>query len=197
MEEVKKKINRTEALGLVKEKIKNKNLVNHCLAVEVIMGMLARELNKKAGSDIYEEEKWAMTGLVHDIDYDQTADDPQRHSIVGADFLKDLGFPDDIVYAVKAHNETHGIPLKSEMDKALYASDPISGLIVAAALIRPEKKLKTVNSDSVMKRFGEKAFARGANRQQIKECEKLGFTLEEFIGIALSAMQTIDKELGL
>ena len=197
MEEIKKKINRTEALGLVKKKIKNKNLINHCLAVEVIMKALARGLNRKAGSDIYEEEKWAMTGLVHDIDYDQTADDPQRHSIVGADFLKDLGFTDDIVYAVKAHNEIHGIPLISEMDKALYAADPISGLIVAAALIRPEKKLRAINPDSVMKRFGEKAFARGANRQQIKECEKLGFTLKEFIDISLSAMQAIDRELGL
>jgi len=197
MEEIKKKKNRTEALGLVKEKIKNKNLINHCLAVEAIMGALAGELNRKAGSSIYEEEKWAMTGLVHDIDYDQTADDPKRHSIIGADFLKDLGFGDDIVYAVKAHNEIHGIPLISEMDRALYAADPISGLIVAAALIRPEKKLRAINPDSVMKRFGEKAFARGANRQQIKECEKLGFTLKEFIGISLSAMQAIDRELGL
>jgi len=197
MEETGKKINRAEALSLVRENIKNKNLINHCLAVEAIMKALAMELNRKSGSNIYEEEKWAMAGLVHDIVYDQTADDPQRHSIVGAELLKELGFADDIVYAVKVHNEIHGIPLKSEMDRALYASDPLSGLIVAAALIRPEKKLRALNTRSVIKRFGEKAFAKGANRQQIMACESLGISLDEFIGISLSAMQTIDKELGL
>jgi len=83
------------------------------------------------------------------------------------------------------------------MDKSLYAADPISGLIVAAALIRPEKKLKAVSADSVLKRYGEKAFARGANREQIMACEELGITLEDFIKIALKSMQKIDKELGL
>ncbi len=188
---------RKQALKIVKEKIKNKNLVNHCLAVEVIMKGLAGELNRRADKSDLDEEKWAMVGLVHDIDYDQTADDPHKHSLIGAALLEDLGFEDDIIYAVKAHNEIHGIPLKSKMDTALYAADPISGLIVAAALIRPEKKLNAVNADSVLKRFGEKAFARGANREQIMACEELGITLEDFIKIALKSMQKIDKELGL
>lgn len=135
--------------------------------------------------------------MVHDIDYDQTADDPKKHSIVGAGILEDLGFDKDIVYAVKAHNEVHGIPLKSGMDTALYAADPLSGLIVAAALIKPEKKLKAIDVDFVLKRFGEKAFARGANRKQIMECTRIGMTLEDLVGIAVSAMQEIDKELGL
>jgi putative nucleotidyltransferase with HDIG domain len=190
-------MDREQALKLVKEKIKNKNLVSHCLAVEAIMRGLAEELNKRDGNGGLDEDKWAMTGLVHDIDYDQTANDPHKHSLIGAELLKDLGFDDEIVYAVKAHNEIHGIPLKSKMDTALYAADPISGLIVAAALIRPEKKLNAVNGDSVLKRFGEKAFARGANREQIKTCEKLGLTLKEFIDVSLSAMQQIDRELGL
>jgi len=154
-------------------------------------------LNKRDGNGGFDEDKWAMAGLVHDIDYDQTANDPHKHSLIGAEFLKDLGFDDDIVYAVKVHNEIHGIPLKSKMDTALYAADPISGLIVAAALIRPEKKLNAVNGDSVLKRFGEKAFARGANREQIKTCEKLDLTLKEFIDVSLSAMQQINRELGL
>ncbi len=190
-------MDREQALKLVKEKIKNKNLVSHCLAVEAIMRGLAEELNKRDGNDGLDEDKWAMAGLVHDIDYDQTANDPHKHSLIGAEFLKDLGFDDDIVYAVKVHNEIHGIPLKSKMDTALYAADPISGLIVAAALIRPEKKLNAVNGDSVLKRFGEKAFARGANREQIKTCEKLDLTLKEFIDVSLSAMQQINRELGL
>jgi putative nucleotidyltransferase with HDIG domain len=190
-------MNRQGMLELVKEKIKNKNLVNHCLAVEAIMKALAEELNKKAGNSENDIEKWANTGLVHDIDYAQTADDPKKHSLVGARFLEEMGFDAKIVKAVKAHNQVHGIPLESKMDIALYVSDPISGLIVAAALIRPEKKLSALNPESVLKRFNEKAFARGANREQIKACEKLGITLEEFIIISLSAMQKIAGDIGL
>lgn len=188
---------RQEMLELVKDKIKNKNLVNHCLAVEAIMKALAAELNDRAGNSEFDEEKWAVTGLVHDIDYVQTEGDPQKHSLIGAGILEELGFEQDIVHAVKAHNQAHGIPLESKMDTALYAADPISGLIVASALIRPEKKLAAIDAGSVLKRFKEKAFARGANREQIKYCEELGLTLEEFTGIALSAMQSIAGEIGL
>ncbi|MES0341924.1 MAG: HD domain-containing protein [Candidatus Humimicrobiaceae bacterium] len=190
-------MDREQALKLVKEKIKNKNLVSHCLAVEAIMRRLAEELNERDGNRGLDEDKWAITGLVHDIDYDETAKEPDKHSLIGAEVLKDLGFTDDIVYAVKVHNQMHGLPLKNDLDKALYAADPISGLIVAAALIRPEKKLNAVNAASVLKRFGEKAFARGANREQIMACEELGINLEDFIKIALESMQKIDKELGL
>jgi uncharacterized protein len=190
-------MDREQALKLVKEKIKNKNLVNHCLAVEAIMRGLAKELNNRDSNGGLDEDKWAMTGLVHDIDYDETAREPDKHSLIGAEILKDLGFDDDIVYAVKVHNRVHGLPFKNNLDKALYAADPISGLIVAAALIRPEKKLNAVNADSVLKRFGEKAFARGADREQIMACEELGIILEDFIKIALKSMQEIDKELGL
>ena len=190
-------MDREQTLKLVKEKIKNKNLVSHCLAVEAIMRGLAEELNKRARNNDHDIEKWAMTGLVHDIDYDQTAKEPDKHSLIGSEVLKDFGFDDDIVYAVKVHNQMHGLPFKNDLDKALYAADPISGLIVAAALIRPEKKLNAVNAASVLKRFGEKAFARGANREQIMACEELGINLEDFIKIALESMQKIDKELGL
>ena len=190
-------MDRQEMLGLVKEKIKNKNLVNHCIAVEAIMKALAAELNRRAGRKKFDEEKWAAAGLLHDIDYTQTADRPEQHALLGAELLQEMGFEDDIVHAVKAHNELHKIPLENNMDIALYAADPISGLIVAAALIRPEKKLMAIDAGSVLKRFKEKAFARGASREQIKTCEKLGISLEEFIDISLSAMQKIDKEIGL
>ncbi len=190
-------LDRKEALGLVGDKIKNKNLIKHCLAVEAIMKEAAAQLNKRAAGENFDEEKWAMAGLVHDIDYESTANDPEKHSLIGADMLKDKGFGEDIVYAVRAHNGMHGLPLKSKMDTALYAADPLSGLIVAAALIRPEKKIRALNTQSVLKRFKEKAFARGVSREQIKKCEALGLTLEEFIDISLSAMQKVDKELGL
>ncbi len=190
-------MDREQALKLVKEKINNKNLVSHCLAVEAIMRGLAEELNERNGNKGLDVDKWAMAGLVHDIDYAQTAKEPDKHSLIGAEILNDLGFEDDIVYAVKVHNQMHGLPFKNDLDKALYAADPISGLIVAAALVRPEKKLNAVNAESVLKRFGEKAFARGANREQIMACEELGINLKDFIDIALKSMQGIDKELGL
>jgi len=190
-------LERKEALKLLGEKIKNKNLIKHCLAVEAIMQEIASQLNKRNEGRDFDEEKWAMAGLVHDIDYENTADEPEKHSLIGGQMLEDIGFDKDIIYAVKAHNDIHGLPLKSEMDIALYSADPLSGLIIAAALIRPEKNLKTLRAKSVLKRFNEKAFARGVSREQIKKCEALGFTLEEFIGISLAAMQKIDKELGL
>lgn len=188
---------RQQMLELVRKNIKNKNLVSHCLAVEAIMKSLAEELNRRAGISENDVEKWAAAGLMHDIDYGRTAGDPEKHGLLGAQMLKDLGLDDEIIHAVKAHNEVHGLPRESRMDIALYAADPVSGLIVAAALIRPEKKLSALNAGTVLKRFKEKAFARGAGREQMMECKKLGLTLEEFLGISLSAMQKIADKIGL
>ena len=120
---------------------KKNRIGESCLAVEAIMKGLAAELNRRSGGNEFDEEKWAATGLVHDIDYRETENDPGKHGLIGAELLNKLGFEADIVHAVKAHNEIHGVPLESKMDIALYAADPLSGLIVAAALIRPEKKL--------------------------------------------------------
>ncbi len=187
---------RDEALILVKDNVTNKNLFKHCLAVEAIMRGVAQELN--FDSDIhYDEEKWAMAGLVHDIDYDLTVQDPEKHAIEGARMLQENGFSEDIIYAVKAHNSFHGLELKSSMDIALFAADPLSGLIVAAALISPDKKLRSIDKKFVINRFNEKLFAKGANRDQVMTCTKLGLSLERFVDIALSAMQSIDEALGL
>jgi len=182
---------RKEILELVKKNVTNKNLFNHCLAVEAIMAATASELG------IDDEKKWAIAGLVHDIDYDLTAGKPERHSLEGAKILEANGFDDDIIYAVKAHNEYHGLELKSFMDVALYAADPLSGLIVAAALINPAKKLCAIDVQFVLKRFKEKQFAKGANREQIANCIELGITLERFVEIGLGAMQEIAAEIGL
>jgi putative nucleotidyltransferase with HDIG domain len=183
-------LDRTEALSLLKKNLNNKNLFNHCLAVEAVM----RRLAKHFGLD---EEKWGLAGLLHDIDYDRTKDDPGRHSIEGAEMLARLGLPGDIVYAVKVHNDCHGFPRQSLMDKALYATDPLTGLIVAGALIRPEKKLAAVDVPFLMKRFHEKAFARGARRETIMACSEMGLSLEEFLDLGLEAMQGIASELKL
>jgi len=191
-----------KVLELVKKNVTNRNLFKHCLAVEAIMRTTARELNTLAKQEVLgdfdaDEEKWAITGLVHDIDYDMTADDPARHSVVGAKMLEENGFDEEIVYAVKAHNEYHGLELLNPMDIALYAADPLSGLIVASALINPAKKLKAIDTQFVLNRFKEKLFAKGANRGQISACAKLGIELERFIEIGLKSMQEIDTELGL
>lgn len=181
---------REEALELVKQNVKNKNLIKHMIAAEVVMAKLARRLGSDPG-------KWGLAGLLHDIDYDETAKDPQRHSILGAEMLEKAGVDPEIVYAVKVHNEAHGLPRISMMDKALYAVDPLTGLIVAAALIHPEKKLSAIDTQFVLNRFKESGFARGANREQIKACSELGLSLDEFVALGLEAMQEAADQLGL
>lgn len=181
---------REEALKLVQDNVSNQNLINHMLATEAIM----RAVAARFGED---EATWALAGLLHDVDYDTTKDDPARHSLLGSQMLAELGVDPRIVYAVKAHNEAHGDPRLSLLDKALYAVDPLTGLITAAALIRPEKKLAAVTTKSIMKRFGEKSFARGANREQIMTCADLGLELQEFVSIGLSAMQSVAEDIGL
>ena len=183
-------MDRTEALALLRKNLTNRNLFNHCLAVEAVMRSLARHFDQ-------DEEKWGLAGLLHDIDYDRTKDDPARHSLEGAEMLAELGMPEDIVYAIKVHNAYHGLPRLTLMDQALYATDPLTGFIVAGALIRPEKKLAVIDVPFLMKRFSEKAFARGANRETMKACSELGLSLEEFIGLGLEAMQGIAAELKL
>lgn len=181
---------REQALKELKSRLKNENLIKHSLAVEAIMKDLAFYFKE----DI---DKWGLAGLLHDIDYDETADDPSRHSVVGAEILESLNVESSIIYAVKAHNELHGMERKRKMDKALYCADPVSGLITASALILPSKKLEDVTVEFVLKRMNEKGFAKGANREQIKSCEELGLSVEEFVEIALNAMKKIADELGL
>ncbi len=181
---------RNDAFKLLKQKISNQNLLKHSLATEVFMKFLAKNFNEN-------EEKWALVGLLHDIDYMETSDEPNKHGLISAEMLNNLNFPKDIVYAVKVHNEVHRLPRKSKMDKALYAVDPLTGLIVACVLVSPKKKLKSIDVSFVVKRFNEKAFAKGACRTQIATCSELNFTLEEFIDIGLRAMCSIDDELEL
>lgn len=183
-------LQREEALVELKKHVKNKNLLKHMYACEAVMRKLAGHFGEDA-------DKWGLAGLLHDIDYDETKDDPRRHSRVGAEMLQKLGLPEDIVYAVKVHNSAHGLPRESLMDKALYATDPVTGLIVAGALIRPQKKLAAIDVPFLVNRFNEKSFARGANRGQIACCSELGMELEEFLSLSLEAMRDSSRELGL
>ncbi|NLT34539.1 MAG: HDIG domain-containing protein [Gaiellales bacterium] len=182
---------RDEALALVEEKVKSQNLVRHMLATEAIMAALAERL----GGD---RERWALAGLLHDVDVEETAEDMTAHGLRGAEWLAERGFADEeVLQAVRAHNEGNGSCCRSLLDRVLMAADPLSGLITAAALIRPEKELELVALKSLKKRFKEPAFAKGANREQIARCEEFGMSLEQFLGLGLSAMQGIAPQLGL
>ncbi len=183
-------MNREEGLEFLRQHLKNENLINHSLAVEAIMRGLAEYL----GQDV---EKYGLAGLLHDIDYDVTYDDPHRHSLLGAEMLEEKGLDADIVYAVKVHNDMHGLERKSLLDKTLWAADPASGFITAAALVRPDKSLAEVQLKSLKKRFKETAFARGASREQMHSCTELGLELEQFLEISLHSMQKIAADIGL
>lgn len=182
---------REKALEVLKQNIQNQNLIKHCLAVEVIMRALACHFGE-------DQEKWSLAGLLHDIDYEKTKNDPAQHSLVGAKMLEELGVEKDICQAVKVHNEAHGILPETLMEKALFVTDPLTGLIVAATLVLPSRKIKDLSVQNALNRFKEKAFARGANREIIKKSEELlGLKLEEFVKIGLEAMQGIAEELEL
>jgi len=145
-----------------------------------------------------DEEKWGLTGLLHDIDYEKVKEDLSQHSLVGAKMLEDLGIDKSICQAVKVHNEAHGIPPETLLEKALFVTDPLTGLIVATTLVLPSKKLADLSVENVLNRFKEKAFAKGAKREIIKKSEELlNLKLEEFVKISLEAMQKIAGELGL
>ncbi|MFH0987592.1 MAG: HDIG domain-containing metalloprotein [Patescibacteria group bacterium] len=183
-------MSREEALKLLQEKIKNKNLIKHSLAVEACMKALASHLKE-------DKERWGGSGLLHDIDYEETKNNPQEHSLKAAKKLEELGFEKEIVEAVKTHNEIHGIRPESKMAKSLFSVDPLTGLIVAATLVSPDKKLSSVSSKNVLNRFREKSFAKGADREIIKKCRDIGIDLKNFIEICLLAMQGIAGDLGL
>ncbi len=179
---------REKALELVGKYVSNNNLKKHMYAVEAVM----RSIAKKFGEDI---ENWGLAGLLHDLDYDETVDDFQKHGFRTAEILSDEDVPEGVIHAIKAH--PGHVTRESRMDKALYAVDPITGLIVAATLMHPTKKLKNVDLGFLQRRFKDKRFAAGADRDQIKSCEEIDIALEEFMELSLEAMQSIDKELGL
>ncbi len=183
-------MNRQEALDSVRANVSNENSIKHMLATEAIMRALARRFGE-------DEEEWGLTGLLHDVDMELTSGDMSSHSKLGADLAGEMGANEAMVHAILCHNEMHDIPRETLLDKALFCADPLTGLIVAAALVRPDKKLASVVAKSVRKRYKEKSFAAGASREQIARCSEIGLELDEFMELGLAAMQGIASDLGL
>jgi len=185
-------MNRDQALELLNNNLKNKNLIKHCLAVEIAMLGLAKHFNQN-------QQDWAMAGLLHDIDYDLVVPDKlDQHSKLGAQMLVEAGLSQEICEAVLTHNEAHGIEPKTLMGKALHVVDPLTGLIVATTLVLPSKKLADVKIETIINRMGEKSFAKGANREIINKAPQfLDMALSDFIDIVLTSMQGIAGDIGL
>lgn len=192
---------REDAFKLLNEMIKSPNLIRHGLAVEAIMKSLCRYLKEKhpeLPESEFNEEEWGVVGLLHDADYEIIEKDPKRHTVVTAEKLRELGVSERIIEGIRAHHWGVKPTRDNIMEKAVFCADDTSGLIAACALVQPEKKLATVKRESVVKKFRNPSFAAGAKREQIESCEKdLDIPLEEFLGIALKAMQDISSELGL
>lgn len=180
-------MDREAALQLVRQHVKNKNLVKHMIAVEGVMRRLAVHFGE-------DDKVWGLAGLLHDLDYAETAENFSQHGFRTVEILSDYGIPEETLHAIKAH--PGHVERESLMDKALYSVDPLTGLIVAAVLMHPDKKLAAVNDDFILRRFKEKRFAAGADREQISACTEMGLTLEEFIQFGLDGMRDYSNELG-
>lgn len=182
-------ITREEALELLQEPGPEKYLIQHALASEAVMRALARHLGQ-------DEDIWGLTGLLHDIDYPLTHDDPARHGLVGADRLNGI-LPEEALHAIRAHNgEMTGVQPESAFDYALRCGETVTGLVVTAALVRPTG-MEGMQASSLKKKMKDKAFAASVNRDCIRQCSELGMELGDFLTLAISAMAAIDEELGL
>jgi putative nucleotidyltransferase with HDIG domain len=183
-------MNREQALTIVNEFIENQNLVRHMLAVEAAMRFYAQ----KYGED---EELWGITGLLHDFDWEihPTLDE---HPQAGEPLLREREVPEIIIRAIQSHADHTGIPRESLMEKALFACDEITGLITAVALVRPSRSLMDLKVKSVKKKWKDKGFAAGANREEIAQgAEEFGIELWEHVNNVIEAMRLVAPELGL
>lgn len=180
-----------DALSIVREFIKNDNLIKHMLAVEVAMRFYAR----KYGQD---EESWGLIGLLHDFDWEihPTLDE---HPVKGAPILRERGVDEEDIRTILSHGENVGVPRVTLRDKTLFAVDELAGLITAVALVRPSRSVCDVTPQSVKKKWKDRAFAAGANREEIEQaCQDLGVDLwSEHVPLVLEAMQSIAADLGL
>ncbi len=191
--DVKFDISREKSFELLKEHVKQKPNIFHSLESEVIMRALAFKLGEN-------EELWGATGLLHDLDWEETGDnEPKEHGLKAEEYLKEKNYPEELIQAIKAHNfgYNNAEEPKTKLDYALRCGETVTGLIYASALIRPDKKLELVKVKSIKKKMKDKSFAAKVNREVIKECEKLGLSLDEFIEISLNAMKSISDKIGL
>jgi len=181
---------RNDAWTLLNEHTKNPNLIKHALAVEAAMAGYA----KKLGGDV---DLWRVTGLIHDFDYEEhpTA---EEHPAFGCTLLESLGWPNEIIDAIKGHAPYLGVPRVTPMAKALFAVDELTGLIVACVLVRPDKSIHSLKVSSVMKKWKDKSFARGVERDDIElGAQELGVPLREHVSFVIDSMKAAAAELGL
>lgn len=184
-------ITREDAVALMEQRLDAESMRKHCLASEIIM----RELAPRFGAD---PEMWGLTGLLHDIDYNETKDKMDQHALLTAKILLELGVDTQIIEAIKSHNADNlGLTRSEPIHFALTAAETITGMLVAAALVNPDKKLSSLSVKSVKKRMKAKEFARSVNRDHIRLCEQIGIPMEQFIEVSLAAMCKISDELGL
>lgn len=183
-------MNRTEALALLNEYVTDQSLARHCLSVEAAMRAYARKLAE-------DEEKWGIVGLLHDFDYERWPNAPD-HPLKGSEILRERGYPDDVIYAIKSHADyLPDCPRLRPLEKALYACDELAGLITATALLRPGG-ITDLTASSVKKKMKAKGFARNVNRDDIERgAADFGVDLSEHIQFEIDAMKTIAGELGL
>jgi putative nucleotidyltransferase with HDIG domain len=183
-------MDRDAALALLREQTTNANLVKHMLCVEAAM----RAYAKRWGED---EALWGITGLLHDLDYEKHPS-PEEHPRVGCRMLEEKGYPKEMVEAILGHSDRTGVPRASRLAKALVACDEVTGLVVACALVRPSKKLGEVDLAVVKRKWKEKSFAKGVNREEIeKGTAELGVPLDEHLATVIQALQGIAPDLGL
>lgn len=182
---------RDQALALVREFVKNENLVRHMLAVEAGMAAYAQ----KYGGD---EEQWRVTGLLHDFDW-EIHPTLNEHPQKGSKILRGRGVGEETIRAIMSHAEHTGVKRESLMEKALFACDELTGLITTTALVRPSKKIADVEVKSIRKKWQDKTFAKGVNREEVEDgARELGVDLwEEHVPLVLTAMQGIAGSLGL
>ena len=181
---------RQSAWCLLTEFTQSENLRKHALAVEACMRAYAR----KFGDD---EEKWGVVGLIHDFDYDRWPSQ-EDHPYRGHEILTQRGWPDEVKKAVMSHADYTGVPRDTHLEKALFACDELAGFITAAALVRPDKSIRSLEAKSVKKRMKDKAFARSVSREDIVNgAAALGVDLDQHIAFCIDAMKTIAPELGL
>ncbi len=181
-------MDKNRALELLKKYIKNEKLIKHCIATGAIMKKIAKELGE-------DEKRWELIGILHDIDYELVEGDMEKHGIVGAEILKKEGFDDDFCETIKRHNY-HLFKAERPVEIALQSADNISGLIIACALVK-KGRISDVTKKTVRDKFKEKSFARGCNREIIKQIERIGIDLDRFYEISIKALRDVKDELGL
>lgn len=164
------------------------SLKKHCIATGAIMRVLAKRLNEP-------EEEWEIVGMLHDIDLIETRNNMQNHAKLGAEWLRNEGLDEKYLHAIVSHNEQTGVSRESKIDFALAAAESLTGLIIACALVLPDRKISSVKVSSLKKRMKEKSFARNVSREGIMECEKIGILLDEFLDIGIKALSPLQEIL--